>query len=147
MTRRSSTTGGAEAEALVVRGPLLPGTLLHDNDRYEEARDEFRRLVQADPGTAGARPEGMCEFQLKNYERALKELQAARELGISSADVMSVATYQLAVLLNRFEQYELAFEVLRDFAAEQGHAGVIEPSASASSHALLRARCPPTAAR
>ena len=109
-------------------GRFFLGTLLHDNDRYEEARDEFRRLVQADPRNGLVLAlKGLCEFQLKNYERALQELQAARELGISSPDVMSVASYNLAVLLNRFEQYELAFEVLRDFAGRNKDTqGVIE---------------------
>ena len=109
-------------------GRFFLGTLLHDNDRYEEARDEFRRLVQADPKNGLVLAlKGLCEFQLKNYERALQELQAARELGISSPDVMSVASYNLAVLLNRFEQYELAFEVLRDFAGRNKDTqGVIE---------------------
>jgi len=109
-------------------GRFFLGTLLHDNDRYEEARDEFRRLVQADPRNGLVLAlKGLCEFQLKNYERALNELQAARDLGISSPDVMSVASYHLAILLNRFEQYELAFEVLRDFAGQNKDTqGVIE---------------------
>ncbi len=109
-------------------GRFFLGTLLHDNDRFEEARDEFRRLVQADPKNGLVLAlKGLCEFQLKNYERALKELQGARDLGISSPDVMSVASYHLAILLNRFEQYELAFEVLRDFAGQNKDTqGVIE---------------------
>jgi tetratricopeptide (TPR) repeat protein len=109
-------------------GRFFLGTLLHDNDRFEEARDEFRRLVQADPKNGLVLAlEGLCEFQLKNYDRALKELQGARDLGISSPDVMSVASFHLAILLNRFEQYELAFEVLRDFAGQNKDTqGVIE---------------------
>jgi len=109
-------------------GRFFLGTLLHDNDRFEEARDEFRRLVQADPKNGLVLAlKGLCEFQLRNYDRALKELQAARDLGISSPDVMSVASYSLAILLNRFEQYELAFEVLRDFAGQNKDTqGVIE---------------------
>jgi tetratricopeptide (TPR) repeat protein len=109
-------------------GRFFLGTLLYDNDRHEEARDEFRKLVQADPKNGLVLAlEGLCEFQLKNYERALKQLQAARDLGISSADVMSVASYNVAILLNRFEQYELAFEVLREFAGrDKDTQGVIE---------------------
>ena len=109
-------------------GRFFLGTLLYDNDHHEEARDEFRRLAQADPKNGLVLAlEGLCEFQLKNYERALKELQAARDLSISSPDVMSVASYHLAILLNRFEQYEQAFEVLRDFAGrDKDTQGVIE---------------------
>ena len=101
-------------------GRFVLGTMLHDNDRYEEARDEFRRLVQADPKNGLVLAlKGLCEFKLKNYERALQELQEARRLGIAAPEVMSLASYHTAILLNRFEQFEAAFEVLRDFARQQ----------------------------
>ncbi|HVR71899.1 MAG TPA: tetratricopeptide repeat protein, partial [Vicinamibacteria bacterium] len=46
-------------------------------------------------------------------------LQAARGLGIVSPEILSVATYHTAILLNRFEQFEAAFEALREFAKQQ----------------------------
>jgi tetratricopeptide (TPR) repeat protein len=111
-----------------LEGRFILGTLLYDNDRYEEARAEFRTLVQAEPKNGLVMAlEGLSEFRLKNYERALKELQAARGLGIASPEVMSAASYHAAILLNRFEEYEAALGILREFAQQQKDSqGVIE---------------------
>jgi len=111
-----------------LEGRFILGTLLYDNDRYEEARDEFRTLVQAEPKNGLVLAlKGLSEFRLRNYERALKELQSARGLGIASPEVMVAASYHAAILLNRFEQYEAAIDVLRDFALHQRDSqGVIE---------------------
>src|SRR5262249_18360530 len=102
--------------------------LLYDLDKYEEARDHFRRVVQAQPKNGLALAlKGLCEVQLKNYERALGDLQNARTLGIPSPEVQSVASYQTATILNRYEKYEAAFEVLRDFSLrDQDSQGIIE---------------------
>jgi tetratricopeptide (TPR) repeat protein len=103
-----------------MEGRFFLGTLLYDNDRPEDARNEFRRVVQAEPKNGLVLAlKGLCEFKLRNHERALKELQAARELGIPSAEVMQTASYHAAILLNRFEQYESAFEILREFARQE----------------------------
>ncbi len=68
---------------------------------------------------------GLCELKVKNYERALNDLLAARALGIPSPEVSTVASFNAAVLLNRFEHYESAFEILKDFAPQgQGLPGV-----------------------
>jgi tetratricopeptide (TPR) repeat protein len=111
-----------------LEGRFFLATLLYDNDRYEEARDEFRRLVQAEPKNGLVLAlKGLCEFRLRNHERSLKELQAARDLGIASPEIMSVASYHAAILLNRYEQYESAFEILRVFAQQDKDTqGVIE---------------------
>jgi tetratricopeptide (TPR) repeat protein len=101
-------------------GRFVLGTLLYDNDRFEEARDEFRSLSQVDPKNGLVLAlKGLCEFRLKNHERALKELEAARALGIPSPEVQSTASYHAAILYNRFEQYESAFEILKEFAKQQ----------------------------
>jgi tetratricopeptide (TPR) repeat protein len=111
-----------------IEGHWALGTLLYDLDRYPEARDHFRRVVQAEPKNGLALAlKGLCEVQLKNYERALGELQQARALGIPSPEVLSVASYQAAILLNRFERYEAAFEILREYSLqEKDSPGVIE---------------------
>jgi tetratricopeptide (TPR) repeat protein len=111
-----------------LEGRFFLGTLLYDNDRYEEARDEFRTLAQADPKNGLVLAlKGLCEFRLHNLDRALKELEDARRLGIVSPEVMAAATYHAAILLNRFERFELAFDVLRDFALQDKDTqGVIE---------------------
>ena len=111
-----------------LEGRFFLGTLLYDNDRYAEARDEFRTLVQADPKNGLVLAlKGLCEFRLQNHERALTELEAARALGIVSPEVMAAASYHAAILMNRFEQFESAFDVLRGFAQQDKDTqGVIE---------------------
>jgi tetratricopeptide (TPR) repeat protein len=111
-----------------LEGRFILGTLLYDNDRPEEARDEFRRLVQADAKNGLVLAlKGMSEFRLKNYDRALKELQDARALGIPSQEVYWLASYTAATLLSRVEQYEAAIEILREFARhERDTVAVIE---------------------
>ena len=111
-----------------LEGRFFLGTLLYDNDRYAEARDEFRTLVQADPKNGLVLAwKGLCEFRLQNHERALKELEAARALGIVSPEVMAAASYHAAILMNRFERFESAFEILREFALQDKDTpGVIE---------------------
>ncbi len=85
-------------------------------------------MVQAEPKNGLALAlKGLCEFQVKNYERALGELQQARALSIPSPEVLSVASYHAAILLNRFERYEAAFEILREYSLQgKDSPGVIE---------------------
>jgi tetratricopeptide (TPR) repeat protein len=100
-----------------LEGRFVLGMMLYDSDRHAESRDEFRRLLQQQPKNGMVMAlKGMSEFRLKNYERALQELRDARELGIPNQDVFWVASYTAAILLNRIEEYEAAFEILREFA-------------------------------
>lgn len=101
-------------------GRFSLGTLLYDENRYQEARAEFRRLNRAQPkdGVMLALL-GLCEFQLKDYERALKSLQSARELGVANEELMAVAGYHAAIILNRMERFESAYDILRDFALRE----------------------------
>jgi tetratricopeptide (TPR) repeat protein len=111
-----------------IEGHWALGTLLYDLDKYEEARDRFRRVAQAQPKNGLALAlKGLCEMQLKNYDRALGDLQKGLALGVPSGEVLSVASYQTASLLIRFERYEAAFEILRDFSLQDKDSqGVIE---------------------
>ena len=104
------------------------GTLLYDQDRYAEAQAEFRRVAVAEPKNGLVLAlKGLCEFQTKDYEKALQDLSGARDLGIPSADVWAVASFNAASLLNRFERYESAFDILREFALkDRDSQGVIE---------------------
>ena len=96
------------------------GTILYDLDRYEEAEAAFRRLVSADRNNAaGWALKGLCEFQLRNYERSLVDLQRARTLGLAvHPELVSVSRYHTAILFTRFEQFEIAYETLKEFAAD-----------------------------
>jgi tetratricopeptide (TPR) repeat protein len=103
-----------------LEGRFTLGTLLYDQERYAEARDELRRVSQADPKNGLILAlKGLSEFQLRSYERALKDLQSARALGVPSVEVMAAASYHAAILLTRMEQYEAAFDILREFARQE----------------------------
>jgi tetratricopeptide (TPR) repeat protein len=97
-----------------IEGWWFLGTLLYAQDRYPEARDAFRRFTVLDAkGAPGFALLGLCEYQTKEYQRALAHLNEARRLGLSAADQMnSVALYHTAALLTHFQQYEPAGQIL-----------------------------------
>lgn len=111
-------------KALTLKPGWLEGhwalaTLLYDTDRYAEALEHFRRVSGARPDDGMALAlKGLCEAQLKNHDRALADLQKARRLGIGTAPLEAVVTYQTARILNRLGNSDAAFEVLRDFAIQ-----------------------------
>jgi tetratricopeptide (TPR) repeat protein len=96
------------------------GTILYDNDRYAEARDAFRNLVALDPKRAhGWGMLGLCEFQTREYDRAVVSLQRGRTLGLTNnREIESVVRYHTALLYIRFEQFEVAFDILSEFMRE-----------------------------
>ena len=96
------------------------GTILYDNDRYAEARDAFRNLVALETKRAHAWAMlGLCEFQTREYDRAVTSLQRGRSLGLAdNREIESVARYHTALLYIRFEQFEVAFEILSEFVRE-----------------------------
>jgi tetratricopeptide (TPR) repeat protein len=118
-----------ELEPGWTEGRFALGTVLYGLDEYREARAAFRRVVAEHPesGTALAF-QGICEFQLDNYERALADLQQARAIGLGdNSEVQAVANYHTAILLTRFGHYEHAYEILKEFAMrEQDSPSIIE---------------------
>jgi tetratricopeptide (TPR) repeat protein len=110
-------------------GRFALGAVLYDLDRHEEARAEFRQVLVQEPKSGAAWAfRGMCEFQLRNHEQALSDLQKGRVLGLASnPGLKSVADYHTGILLVRFAQYEAAREILSNFAlVDQDSPGVIE---------------------
>jgi predicted Zn-dependent protease len=97
------------------------GTIYYQLDRYSEGRDAFKRLVTLEPkGGVGWAFLGLCEYQLKDYANALPHLLRGRELGLGKAtEIAAVAFYHTGILLNRAEQFELAFAVLEQAAKLQ----------------------------
>jgi tetratricopeptide (TPR) repeat protein len=97
------------------------GAMLYDRDRYAEAVEAFRRLVALEPRNGPAWTMlGLCEFQTRDYQRAVIDIQRGRMLGIgNNQELTSVARYHAAILMIRFEQFEVAYEILREFAREQ----------------------------
>jgi predicted Zn-dependent protease len=96
------------------------GTILYDKDRYPEARDAFRNLVALDPQRAfGWAMLGLCEYETREYDRAVISLQRSRSMGLSTnREIESVARYRAALLYIRFEQFEYAYEILSEFVRE-----------------------------
>jgi predicted Zn-dependent protease len=98
------------------------GSLFYERDQYAEARDAFQNLAVVDPQFSPAWSMlGLCEFRLKEYEAALKHLRHGNSAGLGGNDELRrVARFHEAILLNRFAQFELAYDVLaRLFFEEQ----------------------------
>ena len=71
------------------------GSIFYDRDRYSEGRDALHNLLSLDAknGSAWALM-GLCEFQLRNYDAALADIQYARVLGMSdNKEFINVARY------------------------------------------------------
>jgi tetratricopeptide (TPR) repeat protein len=120
--RRLDDALGHYAKALQIRpkwtdGWWLVGAILYEKDRYAEARDAFRNLVGLDPKRGpGWGMLGLCEFQTREYERAVVSLQRGRSLGLAAnTELESVVRFHTAQLYIRFELFEIAFEILTEF--------------------------------
>jgi tetratricopeptide (TPR) repeat protein len=113
---------GHYAKALQVR-PYWPdgwwyvGTILYEKDRYAESRDAFRNLVALEPNRGPAWGMlGLCEFQTREFERAVISLQRGRALGLGNNEqLQSVIRYHAALLYIRLEQFEIAYDILSEF--------------------------------
>ena len=104
-----------------VEGWWSLGTIFYQLDRYSEGRTAFQKLVALEPkGGVGWAFLGLCEFQLKDYPNALLHLERGRASGLGgNPEIATVAKYHAGILLNRFEQFELAFVVLAETAKSQ----------------------------
>ncbi len=109
-----------------VEGWWSLGTLLYDLDRYPDARDAFRKLIELQPKAGPALTLlGFCEFQTREYEKALLHLEKGGEAGVGdNAALRDAARYHSALLLNRIGQHEAAFARLRLLALD--HAASLE---------------------
>lgn len=96
------------------QGLWYSGILLYRKDQYPAVRDLMRRFVaeeaEAGPGWALL---GMCEYQTREYARALDHLQRTRALGLGDQNKMAESVfYYSAVLLTRSEKYDDAIALL-----------------------------------
>jgi len=112
----------AYSEAVRIR-PQWPdgwwylGALLYEKDLYPQARDAFKSLVTLEPKRGPAWGMlGLCQFQTREYEPAVISLQRGRSLGLDgNQELESVVRYHAAILYIRFEQFEIGYEILREF--------------------------------
>jgi tetratricopeptide (TPR) repeat protein len=103
-----------------VEGHWYQGAAYYTLDNSAQCRDAFRRVVRLAPKNGAAYAFlGLCEFGLKEYDRALLHLLQSRTLGVGdTGDLAGIARYHAAILMSRTEQYEQALETLGEFAAE-----------------------------
>lgn len=101
-------------------GQWYVASLLYELDRYAEARDAFTEVLRREPAHAGAMGlRGLCEVELREYDRALSDLLQAGAMGLSrSPEIDRVARYHAALLLTRFGEFEVGYQTLATFAAE-----------------------------
>ena len=94
------------------------GTLNYDANLYSEAVAALQRLVGLSPAlTPDMGPAlaflGLSEFETKDYKNSLLHLQQAQQQGYGDdSQLAKVATYHLALLLNRAGEFEKTANLL-----------------------------------
>jgi tetratricopeptide (TPR) repeat protein len=103
-----------------VEGYWYQGTGYYALEDHTPCRDAFRKVVRLAPKNGAAYAFlGLCEFGLKEYDRALQHLLQSRIHGVGDVPQLgSSARYHAALLMTRIEQYEQALETLGEFANE-----------------------------
>jgi predicted Zn-dependent protease len=93
------------------------GAILYNKDNCVEAKPALGRFTSLDPKAGpGHALLGVCEYQARNYEKALVHLEQGEALGYrGNEQVASAARYHLALLLTRNGQFERALQVLFGF--------------------------------
>jgi tetratricopeptide (TPR) repeat protein len=100
-------------------GYWYQGAALYQLDRFQECRDSFRRVIRFSPKNGSAYAFlGLCEFGLKDYDRALEHLMQSRVLGVADKDLGGVARYHAGIIMTRIQQYSQALQTLGEFAVE-----------------------------
>jgi len=97
------------------------GSLLYDQDRFLDADDAFRRYVAVTPKAGPAYAFlGLCEYETKNYDRALEHFQAWAHQGWpGTPDLIDVAAFHWALLLTRKGQFVEGLYLLTIEASKQ----------------------------
>jgi tetratricopeptide (TPR) repeat protein len=96
------------------------GTILYDQNSYAPAARAFRKVLAYDPNNGTARLMlALCEYQLNLDSSAMKNIQAAKKLGIRKDEALRrVLLYHEAMLLLRRGRYEDGIEALKPLAQE-----------------------------
>lgn len=103
-----------------VEGFWYQGTGHYSLDNFTQCRENMRQVLRLAPKNGAAYAFlGLCEFNLKDYDRALQHLLQSRILGVGDTpELGSSARYHAALLMARMEQFEQALETLGEFASE-----------------------------
>jgi len=122
------------------------GTLQYDSDRYAEAELAFEKVLVIDPkhGTARAML-GLCEFELGQPGRALKDIQESEKMGVlEDQQLRDVVMFHEGVLLQRAGRFEAAKGALSSLCL--GGSRTVELAATFGMVALrMRDAAPPEA--
>jgi tetratricopeptide (TPR) repeat protein len=100
------------------------GTIYYDRDAYAEAARAFQRVVELQPkhGSAWVML-GLCEFELKQDDFALRDIQRGKQLGIlKDPQLRRVMLYHEGLLLLRKNRFEAAQQSL-DLLSHDGFEG------------------------
>ncbi len=94
------------------------GSLLYESDQYAGARDALARFVQLDPKVGpGFALLGLSEFELRDYDRALTDIQSALAAPQGNDPTFeSVLRFHEAMLLSRGGDFDAAIDRYAGFA-------------------------------
>lgn len=108
-------------------GRWLLATVRYQKQDYGKAAEVFRAYLEARPDAgAGWVLLGLCEFHTRDYDNAFDHLRKGRSLGLgSNQKLQSTGDYYLALLMNRFGEFEAATQLLLPFAAEGNEAPTV----------------------
>lgn len=99
------------------------GSMLYEKQQYAEARDVLRRFltVRSDAGPGWALL-GLCEFQTREYPRALDHLERAMAQGMGDRkDLARSVFYDVAILQTRMERYDDSLDMLFKMISSDPH--------------------------
>jgi tetratricopeptide (TPR) repeat protein len=92
---------------------------LYEAKRFADAAKAFEAVTEASPETGAAWIlRGLCEFQLEQYKPSLEHLTRGRELKAND-ELLSTASYYLALLMNHYGEFEAATQLLLPFALKE----------------------------
>jgi len=128
----AQSSGDAEAairayqRALALRpdwdtGQWSLAMLYYSTGRFSETIAALKPWIERKPndGTAWA-VMGLSEFELKDYDNAFLHLERGHQLGLTGGPAaVEVASYHLAILLNRKGQFEAATDLLTPVAGQE----------------------------
>src|ERR1700693_4597819 len=103
-----------------VEGWWYLGTVLYDADQFRDAIPAFQKVANLAPQAPDTENFlGLCEFEVADYDSALRDLEKGHASASSQDDpqLARVVSYHLALLLNRAAQFDRALAILsKDFA-------------------------------
>ena len=104
------------------------GAIYYQKDLYPQARDAFNNLVALEPNRGPAWGMlGLCQFQTREYDRAITSFERGFRLGFNgNKELNSVVIYHSALLYARFEEFEIAYDILRQYEGGYDNQKIVE---------------------